>query len=158
MLLLHSLLFVTLVLAADFDAVQDSRQLVFLNGTGDSDASCLDGSPFAFWIWPGNSSEWSIFINGGGWCLNEDECELRTKNAYGSSLGYNLTGPFAPAGGSGGYSVAATPAKALTLTALACIFRTVTAAASHLCVIRHGQFPAAIPPCTSKASATWNAP
>jgi hypothetical protein len=102
-------LLLALAQANELNAVQDNRQLIFLNGsTSDSDASCLDGSPFAFWIWPGNSSEWSVFINGGGWCLNEEECEGRTKNAYGSSRGYNITGPFAPAGGSGDYPVAYT--------------------------------------------------
>ena len=42
----------------------DNRQLVVLDG----EAKCLDGSPYKFYVWPGNSSDWSVFINGGGWC------------------------------------------------------------------------------------------
>jgi hypothetical protein len=79
----------------------DNRQLVFLNGTPADrlGASCLDGSPYAFWIWPGNSSEWSLFFNGGGWCLNEHDCATRANTAYGSSLGYNISGAWAPPAG-----------------------------------------------------------
>ena len=80
------------------DEVVDNRQLVWLTQpAGDTEAAgCLDGSPYAFYIWPGNSSEWSVFINGGGWCLTEELCETRAATALGSSLGYNLSGAFGP--------------------------------------------------------------
>ena len=79
-------------------AVTDNRQLVWLpQSAGDTEAAgCLDGSPFGFYIWPGNSSEWSVFINGGGWCLTEELCEARTATGLGSSLGYNLSGAWGP--------------------------------------------------------------
>ena len=76
---------------------EDNRQLVKLDGPGEL-AACLDGSPYAFWIWPGNSTDWSIFVNGGGWCLTEALCEARAATALGSSLGYNLSGAWDPPG------------------------------------------------------------
>lgn len=78
--------------------VKDNRQLIRLpKSAGDPNAaSCLDGSPYAFYIWPGNSSEWSIFINGGGWCLTEELCQARAATGLGSSLGYNLSGAWGP--------------------------------------------------------------
>ena len=58
---------------------------------------CLDGSPYAFWVVPGNSSEWEIFISGGGWCLTEALCEARAStSALGSSIGYNISGHWGP--------------------------------------------------------------
>jgi hypothetical protein len=74
---------------------RDNRQFVKLDGPGE-EAACLDGSPFAFYVWPGNSSEWSIFINGGGWCLTEKLCQARAATALGSSLGYNASGAWDP--------------------------------------------------------------
>lgn len=53
-------------------------------------------SRYAFYVWPGNSSDWSIFINGGGWCLTEELCNARAQTALGSSLGYNITGAWGP--------------------------------------------------------------
>lgn len=58
---------------------------------------CLDGSPYAFWVVPGNSSDWELFISGGGWCLDEGLCETRAHtSALGSSIGYNLSGAWGP--------------------------------------------------------------
>ena len=65
--------------------VDDNRRFVVLD---DGETACLDGSPYAFWVWPGNTSEWSITIQGGGWCLNETLCETRASiSARGSSRG-----------------------------------------------------------------------
>lgn len=74
----------------------DNRVLLWLNDTADETAGCLDGSPYAFYVWPGNSSEWSVFINGGGWCMTEEECAVRAGTALGSSKGYNITGAWGP--------------------------------------------------------------
>eukprot|EP01052_Picozoa_sp_SAG31_P038691 SAG31_NODE_5217_length_2669_cov_3.231518_2_plen_496_part_00 len=78
--------------------VKDNRQLIWLPQSADDTAAagCLDGSPYAFYIWPGNSSDWSVFINGGGWCLTEELCEVRAATALGSSRGYNLSGAWGP--------------------------------------------------------------
>ena len=80
--------------------IVDNRQFIVLNGNitppDKLAAKCLDGSPYAFYVWPGNSSDWSIFINGGGWCLTESLCEARAKTALGSSLGYNISGAWGP--------------------------------------------------------------
>lgn len=74
--------------------VDDNRRFVVLD---DGETACLDGSPYAFWVWPGNTSEWSITIQGGGWCLNETLCETRASiSARGSSRGYNASGAWGP--------------------------------------------------------------
>eukprot|EP01079_Euglenida_sp_SAG-EU17-18_P005443 gene5443-973_t len=73
----------------------DGRQWVVLDGPQES-AACLDGSPYSFWLWPGNSSEWTIFFNGGGWCLTEELCQARTLTGLGSSRGYNQSGGWGP--------------------------------------------------------------
>eukprot|EP00756_Hemistasia_phaeocysticola_P054897 Hpha_TRINITY_DN30814_c0_g1::TRINITY_DN30814_c0_g1_i1::g.155721::m.155721/K19882/NOTUM; O-palmitoleoyl-L-serine hydrolase len=85
-----------LVAARSMSGVSDNRQLIWLNDTEGEPARCLDGSPYAFYIWPGNSSDWSMFIAGGGWCLTEEECDVRAGTALGSSLGYNITGAWGP--------------------------------------------------------------
>ena len=73
---------------------QDNRRFVVLD---DGTTGCLDGSPYAFWIWPGNSSDWSVFIQGGGWCLDEALCQTRAAtSARGSSRGYNISGAWGP--------------------------------------------------------------
>ena len=65
---------VSLLSVAVSDAVSDNREFVVI----DSDSTgCLDGSPYAFWVWPGSGSDWSLFIQGGGWCLDEGLCETR---------------------------------------------------------------------------------
>lgn len=67
----------------------DNRQLITLDS---ETTGCLDGSPYKFYIWPGNSSDWSVFIQGGGWCLDEELCKNRAMiSARGSSKGYNIT-------------------------------------------------------------------
>ena len=80
--------------SAGSDAGGDNRQFVVLDA---ETTGCLDGSPYAFWVWPGNSSDWSIFIQGGGWCLDEALCEARAAtSARGSSVGYNISGAWGP--------------------------------------------------------------
>ena len=56
-----------------------------------------DGSRSAFWVVPGNSSDWQIFISGGGRCLDDGLCEARAStSALGSSIGYNISGAWGP--------------------------------------------------------------
>jgi len=38
----------------------------------DPNAKCLDGSPGAYYVWKGDSSKVLIFIEGGGWCGDDD--------------------------------------------------------------------------------------
>ena len=85
---------VSLLSVAVSDAVSDNREFVVI----DSDSTgCLDGSPYAFWVWPGSGSDWSLFIQGGGWCLDEGLCETRASiSARGSSIGYNISGAWGP--------------------------------------------------------------
>ncbi|XP_042055431.1 pectin acetylesterase 11-like [Salvia splendens] len=51
-------------------------------------AVCLDGSPPAYAHSPGYGDgidNWSVYIQGGAWCQNVDECLARTRTIYGSS-------------------------------------------------------------------------
>jgi len=54
-----------------------------------SDALCLDGSPYGIFICQGpdvaNNGQWTINIQGGGWCYNESECLGRAATPLGSS-------------------------------------------------------------------------
>jgi hypothetical protein len=59
---------------------------------GDVDplAVCLDGSPGSLYINSatlGNSSNWLIFFQGGGWCYSESDCLERSLGSLGSSKG-----------------------------------------------------------------------
>ena len=61
----------------------------------DKSARCLDGSPYVFYIYTGNTSERSIGIRGGGWCLTEESCKC-VHNHRRSSTGYNMSGTWGP--------------------------------------------------------------
>lgn len=54
-----------------------------------SDAKCLDGSPYGIFICqgpnPGVNGTWTINLQGGGWCYNETDCLGRSKTDLGSS-------------------------------------------------------------------------
>ena len=57
----------------------------------DDDARCLDGSPYAFYVRPGDPTKWQIAIHGGGWCFNEVDCALRAKMWLGSSKTWTIS-------------------------------------------------------------------
>ena len=72
----------------------DNRQLITLDS---ETTGCLDGTPYKFYIWPGNSSDWSVNIQGGGWCLDEELCQNRAQiSARGSSKNWNISGAWGP--------------------------------------------------------------
>jgi len=54
---------------------------------GDLSAAALDGSPYGFYFQPSptHSKRWTIEIQGGGWCYNEELCWERSKTTLGSS-------------------------------------------------------------------------
>jgi hypothetical protein len=54
---------------------------------GDESPACLDGSPYGFYFQKSKtgSTKWTISIEGGGWCYDEQECYSRSKMALGSS-------------------------------------------------------------------------
>jgi len=60
-------------------------------------AMCLDGSPAAYYFRAAtateNSTKWLLFLQGGGWCYNENDCLGRTETDRGSSkeMPSNLT-------------------------------------------------------------------
>ena len=61
---------------------------------GDESPACLDGSPYGFYFQPSKtgSTKWTISIEGGGWCYDEQDCYGRSKMALGSSKGWSKTG------------------------------------------------------------------
>ena len=52
----------------------------------DSNALCLDGSHYGYFICKGGNDRWEINLQGGGWCYNETECLERASTPLGSSL------------------------------------------------------------------------
>ena len=50
-------------------------------------AACLDGSPYGFYFAPSSkgSSKWTVSIEGGGWCYDENSCLARANTSLGSS-------------------------------------------------------------------------
>jgi hypothetical protein len=60
---------------------------------GNESPACLDGSPYGFYFNPSKtgSTKWTISIEGGGWCYDEQECYSRSKMALGSSKGWSKT-------------------------------------------------------------------
>lgn len=57
---------------------------------GNESPACLDGSPYGFYFTPSKtgSTKWTISIEGGGWCYDEQECYSRSKMDLGSSKGW----------------------------------------------------------------------
>lgn len=51
-------------------------------------ALCLDGSAAGFYHRPGASNaSWIVHFEGGGWCVDQADCEQRAQTAIGSSKG-----------------------------------------------------------------------
>ena len=69
-------------------------------------AACLDGSPPAIYFTPATSpsaaTKWVLYIKGGGWCVNNEECLTRaTTSLLGSSTQLQAVQPTFSYGGSG---------------------------------------------------------
>ena len=72
-------------------ASRGSWPVYFLNNSigVEKNAVCLDGSPGAFYIRRNPlSSQWRIFLEGGGWCYDEYDCADRATYDLGSSNAY----------------------------------------------------------------------
>ena len=53
------------------------------------DATCLDGTPGAFYYrLNASSTQWRVFFQGGGWCYDALDCAQRATTDLGSSKGY----------------------------------------------------------------------
>jgi hypothetical protein len=48
---------------------------------------CLDGSPGAFALFPGDPNRWMIYLSPGGWCFTEMDCADRASDRTGEHLG-----------------------------------------------------------------------
>jgi len=81
------------VLAAAGDATIGTA--VFLKTAAQADnAVCLDGTPGVFYLAKGTGdgvNKWYIHHEGGGWCVNDDDCLGRSKSTLGSSSTYGPT-------------------------------------------------------------------
>ena len=53
----------------------------------DTGAACLDGSAYGHYFTPSpsGSDQWTIFLQGGGWCYDENGCLSRSTMSLGSS-------------------------------------------------------------------------
>ncbi|QDZ20222.1 pectin acetylesterase [Chloropicon primus] len=76
---------------ATFGKAPDAAGTVYLellpNAT-ETGALCLDGSPAGYWFrkgWGDGKDKWLVFLEGGGWCFNEQDCYERSKTILGSS-------------------------------------------------------------------------
>ena len=90
---MHRSLLICALVSLVINVAAEGMQMITVE---DKRARCLDGSPYVFYIYPGNTSEWSIGIRGGGWCLTEESCKIRTQSSLGSSIGYNMSGTWGP--------------------------------------------------------------
>ena len=83
---------IAFTVTAAFAASSAGWGLVLLHDAAQrSGAVCLDGSPGGYYFQKGTgngSSGWMIHLQGGGWCVNEDDCRDRSKSFLGSSNGY----------------------------------------------------------------------
>lgn len=58
-------------------------------------ARCLDGSAPGYYFSPGwgnGSSSFLVHTQGGGWCVNDEDCAARAKTALGSSASWAASG------------------------------------------------------------------
>ena len=63
-------------------------ELFHLSETHFPQAKCLDGSQGSYYFRPGTGSgadKWNIFMSGGGWCWDLQDCFLRSQEGLGSS-------------------------------------------------------------------------
>jgi STAM-binding protein len=64
--------------------------MFLLNDTNATGAVCLDGSPGAFYFHPATDpaagDSWQIYLEGGGWCYDEQDCLARSLTNLGSTL------------------------------------------------------------------------
>lgn len=68
------------------DAITSIRYL-----SKDSSARCLDGTSPAYYVRQGSGSganKWIVFFEGGGWCYDLEQCNLRSNTHLGSSKSY----------------------------------------------------------------------
>jgi hypothetical protein len=77
------------VCAADKPPSKNGWSLKLLKEAAQQSGSvCLDGSPAGYYIQKGNgtgSQGWMLHLQGGGWCVNMDDCVARSKMFLGSS-------------------------------------------------------------------------
>jgi len=85
----------TILLSMIPSMVMSQFTLSLIDLTKYPQAQCLDGSPGGFYFSPGSGSganNWLIHTQGGGWCVNDNDCLGRSKTALGSSTFWSSTG------------------------------------------------------------------
>lgn len=75
------------------DAGKPARLTLLPQDRGDESPACLDGSPYGVYFVPSarNSTRWTIYLQGGGWCYDEALCYARSKTFRGSSAQFPRT-------------------------------------------------------------------
>ena len=65
----------------------------FIKLSSETGAACLDGSPFGFYFRKSStgSTQWTVGIQGGGWCYDEKACLHRANTTLGSSKAWGKT-------------------------------------------------------------------
>lgn len=63
-----------------------TRKSTVITVPDDTEARCLDGSPYRLSIVYGNADHWTIRLGSGGQCTNTTECELQIEHGIGSSV------------------------------------------------------------------------
>eukprot|EP00931_Biecheleriopsis_adriatica_P013651 TRINITY_DN11510_c0_g1_i3.p1 TRINITY_DN11510_c0_g1~~TRINITY_DN11510_c0_g1_i3.p1 ORF type:complete len:451 (+),score=78.31 TRINITY_DN11510_c0_g1_i3:71-1423(+) len=84
--------------AADIEDQPDKhpawKTVILHQAAREKGAVCLDGSPAGYYFAPGHGSgkhKWMIHLQGGGWCVDEEECTQRASSPLGSSKTYHTT-------------------------------------------------------------------
>jgi hypothetical protein len=92
---------VTAKILDDMDHLETTVSSTWVTLPLDTGAACLDGSPYMFAICKSTTSNanWTIGIQGGGWCYDELDCLGRAGTPLGSSKTWgNESYPCNPAG------------------------------------------------------------
>jgi hypothetical protein len=90
-------------LALSLVRANDGFSLKLLNPR--SGALCLDGTPGGLYLRPSktHSPNWIIHFQGGGWCIDEQDCLKRSKSGLGSSAKWPKQGVLPNDGGPHGF-------------------------------------------------------
>ena len=80
--------------AAEAAKLQRGILVTLPQDEGDDSPACLDGTEYKFYFVKSEtgSTKWTVYIDGGGWCYDEDMCYARTKTSKGTSSGLAATG------------------------------------------------------------------
>ena len=90
LMLLPTLVFSKCLELWDPALCHDAHLTLLPQHSSTSSPACLDGSPYGVYHRPSptNSTKFTMFLQGGGWCYNERDCLERSKTDLGSSTNW----------------------------------------------------------------------